>query len=114
MILARWELRSRYESENSSLVSAPAGEISRSMLVRYGGVCLLARVQPRGVGAARTGPLIEEQLHGLIRQRDGASASRFAVSAAQSIGYVEYQLSSAFHIVHGALRHGCFAILPRL
>ena len=84
------------------------------MLARYGGMCLLARVQPRGVGAARTGPLIEEQLHGLIRQLDGASASRFAVSAAQSIGYVEYQLPSAFHIVHGALRHGCFAILPGL
>ena len=106
-------LRAGYESENYLRVWARAGEISRSMLARYGGMCLLARVQPRGVGAARTGPLIEEQLHDLIRQRDGASASRFRMRAAQSIGYVESQLLSAFHLVHGALRHGCKAILPK-
>ena len=94
-------------------VWAPAGESSRSLLVRYGSVCLRRSSQPGGVGAARTGPLIEEQLHGLTRHRDGASASRFAVRAAQSIGYVEYRLPSAFHKVHGALRHGCKAILSK-
>ena len=104
--------RADYESENSARVSAPAGEISRSMLARYDGVCLHPRIRLRGVGAAHTGPLIEEQLHGLTRQPGGASASRFRMRAAQSIGYVECQLSSAFHLVHSALRHGCFAILP--
>ena len=99
-------------SENSSRLSAPAGATSLPLLVRYGGVCLHPRIRLRGVGAAHTGPLIEEQLHGLTRQPDGAPASRFRMRAAQSIGYVECQLSSAFHLVHSALRHGCFAILP--
>ena len=43
--------RASYESENSARLSAPAGEISRSMLVRYGEVCKIRRNRPRGVGA---------------------------------------------------------------
>mgnify|MGYP001483664511 CR=1 FL=1 len=37
-------LRAGYESENYLRVWARAGEISRSLLAQYGGVCLLQRI----------------------------------------------------------------------
>ena len=68
-------------SENSSRLSAPAGEISRSMLVRYGRATLLQLIQPRGVGARRRGPITPPSRRRSISAPVWAIGAKFSASA---------------------------------